>query len=120
MVVVERVEEPVATRFVVVRLVKNPETEESNDEKKLVLVALVTFAEVAERLLMVRVLVVRLDTVVVARTVVPVRVLSPENVCVPVDTTPREDTPALGMLMVCVEPTEEIPTSVPAVPTVRN
>jgi hypothetical protein len=100
MVVVARVEEPVATRlvvvaFVVVRLVKKPDTAVRRLEK-------------------------RVEDVVVARTVVPVRVLSPANVCVPVDTTPREDTPALGMLMVCVEPTEEIPTSVPAVPTVRN
>jgi hypothetical protein len=35
-----------------------------------------------------------------AIVVVPVKVLLPEKVCVPVETTPREDEPASGMLRV--------------------
>jgi hypothetical protein len=59
-------------------------------------------------------------TEVLARVVLPLNVLSPAKVCVPVETTPREEAPALGMLMVWVEPIEEIATSLPDVPATRN
>ena len=62
----------------------------------------------------------RLDAVVVAKFVVPENVLSPEKVCVVVETTPRALAPAFGTENVCVEPTELIETSLPEFPTAKN
>lgn len=74
-----------------------------------------------ERLLIVLMIgAIRVEIVVVARAVLPEKVLSPAKVCVVVETTPREALPAFGMLKVCVDPTELIARSDPAVPRARN
>lgn len=58
--------------------------------------------------------------VVVASVVVPTNDLLPANVCVVVETRPRDEGPASGMLNVCVLPREEMLKSVPAVPVTKN
>jgi hypothetical protein len=108
-VVVARVEVPVTARvpLEVRELEKTASVARRSAVKKLpVEVALVKDAERAERRLdtvrelVVRTFVVKEDAVVVAKVVVPVKVLLPANVCVVVDTTPRAEAPAFGMLMV--------------------
>jgi hypothetical protein len=110
----------VSTALVAVRLVNTAVTALRRVEKSDDDVALVNVVDATERDPTDTDPAVSDETVVVASAVVPVSVLSPANVCVPVETTPRAEAPASGMLMVCVEPTEEIETSLPEVPTVKN
>ena len=57
--------------------------------------------------------------VVVAKVVVPTKVLSPVNDCVVVDTSPRARRPASGMLKVCTEVVEVMVKSVPVAETAK-
>ena len=80
----------------------------------------------ALRFVAIKVLIVVVESVVIplavseATAVEPVNVLSPANVCVVVDTTPREADPAFGMLIVCVAPPSTMAMSFPEVPMVKN
>jgi hypothetical protein len=54
------------------------------------------------------------------KVVSPVNVLSPANVWVVVETTPRDVAPALGITIECVVPLETTVTSLPDELAVKN